>query len=151
MRTMIAVSLGAMLGAAILASSCGGNGVTTPTTTTTTTTTTTVAEPTIRENFSGTLAVGPSRFYSFSVSQNGTVNVTLTSLGGSSQPSDVTVGLSVGTPSGTGCSTPSTVTVSAASTAQVTGTYSPGIYCARIFDVGNLPAPVAFAITIAHP
>lgn len=61
------------------------------------------------------------------------------------------VGLGVGTPAGTGCTVASTLTVAADSTPQVTGTYTPGVYCARISDVGNLSAPAAFVITIAHP
>lgn len=60
----------------------------TPTSSTdTTTTASTVAEPTITEEFVGTVPVGGSRFYSFEVVANGTVNVTLASMGGAGVPS----------------------------------------------------------------
>lgn len=117
----------------------------------TTTDTSTVASPTITEDFVGVLPVGGSRFYSFTIVENGTVNVTLTSVGGTNVPSTVWLGLGVGTPAGEDCTTSSSVNTQSGSSAQVTGTYAPGIYCARVADIGNLAAPASFAVTIAHP
>jgi len=98
-----------------------------------------------------TLPVGGFKFYSFTVEQNGTVNVTLASIGGNFVPSTVTVGLGIGQPSGTDCSATSSSNVSTQATApQVTGTYSPGVYCVRIADVGNLFAPATFSVLVAH-
>ena len=34
---------------------------------------------------------------------------------------------------------------------QATGTVGPGLFCVRVYDVGNLFAPANFNITIAHP
>lgn len=119
--------------------------------TTPTTPTTTVATPTSTEDFTGTLPVGGSRFYSFTVEQNGTVNITLTSVGGTNVPSSLWLGIGIGTPSGEDCSTTSSVNTQSGTTAQVTGTYAPAIYCAKVYDIGNLVAPASFAITIAHP
>jgi len=124
---------------------------TSPTTSTTTTTTTTVASPTVTEDFTGVLPVGGNRFYSFTVVENGTVNVTLNSIGGAGVPSTVFVALGVGTPSAEECTTTSTVTIQAGSTAQISSTYAPGIYCAKVVDIGNLFAPASFSISIAHP
>lgn len=115
------------------------------------TTTATVAEASITEEFSGTLPVGGHRFYSFTVGANGTVNVTLTSVGGAGVPSTVWLGIGLGTPSGEDCATTSSVNAAAAATAQLTATYAPGIYCAQLTDIGNLYAPAAFTATIAHP
>jgi len=115
------------------------------------TTTTTVAAPTITEEFSGVVPVGGSRFYSFTVVENGTVNVTLTSIGGAGVPSSAWMGLGVGTPSGEDCPTTSTVNGPSGSTPQVTGTFVPAIYCVAVVDIGNLAAPASFAVTIAHP
>jgi hypothetical protein len=112
---------------------------------------TTVAPPTINEEFVGTVDVGGSRFYSFTVVENGTVNVTLTSVGGPGVPATAWLGLGIGAPSGEDCSTTSTVNTAPGTTAQITGTYAPGIYCARVLDIGNLFAPATFAVTIAHP
>jgi hypothetical protein len=41
--------------------------------------------------------------------------------------------------------------VSVDTTAQVTATEQPGLYCVNIADVGNLPAAADFTITIDHP
>lgn len=122
-----------------------------PTSPTDTSSSSTVASPTITEDFVGTLPVGGARFYSFTVVENGTVNLTLTSVGGANVPSTLWVGLGVGVPDAEECSTSTAVNVQAGSTAQVTGTYAPGIYCARVADIGNLAAPASFAVTIAHP
>jgi hypothetical protein len=98
--------------------------------------------------------VGGSSFYSFVVMLNGTVNVTLVSVSGTTAgdvPSTVTLGVAIGTPSGTGCSGGTVTSTTAGADPQVTGTYSPGRYCVNVSDVGNLAAPAAFTVTIAHP
>jgi hypothetical protein len=118
---------------------------------TTTPSTDTVASPTTTETFSGVLQVDGSSFYSFLVTENGTVNVTLVSVSGTDVPSTVTLGVAIGTPSGTGCSGGTVTSTSAGTDPQVTGTYSPGRYCVNVSDVGNLAAPAAFIVTIAHP
>ena len=137
---------------ALIGSACNKT-PTSPTSTseTTTTTTTTVASPTTTETFDGTLSVGGSGFYSFSVVENGTVNVTLTSVRGAGVPATVWVGLGIGIPSGEDCATTSSVNTAAGSAPQITGTYAPGVYCARIHDIGNLFAPATFSIDVAHP
>ena len=136
---------------ALLAAVAGCNKNDTPTAPTTTTTTTTVAEPTTTEDFTGQLPVGGSRFYAFEVGANGTVNVTLTSIGGAGVPSTVWVELGIGTPSGEDCSTSTAINTQSGSSAQLTGTYDVGIRCVRVADIGNLAAPANFAITVAHP
>ena len=115
------------------------------------TTTTTVASPTTTELFAGRIAVSGSTFYSFAVAENGTVNVTLADVGGSNVPSTVWLGLGLGTPSGEDCATASTVNTAAGSTVQLTATYAPGVYCVRVWDIGNLVAVATFNVTIAHP
>ncbi len=110
-----------------------------------------VALPTTTETFSGTLVVGGYSFYSFVVAQNGTVNVTLASVSGTDVAPTVTLGVAIGTPSGTGCGGGSVTNTSAGTDPQVTGTYSTGRYCVNITDIGNLAAPATFIVTIAHP
>jgi hypothetical protein len=95
--------------------------------------------------------VGGSAFYSFSVGENGTVNVTYTEAAGSGVPGTVWLGLGIGTPSAEDCATASTVNTPPTSAAQITGTYTPGIYCVKVSDIGNLFAPATFRVTIAHP
>ena len=131
---------------------CNGDTPTSPTdTTTTTTTTTTVAEPVFTEEWIDTLAVGGERFYSFAVTQYGTVNVSLTSVSGQYVPSTVTVGMGLGTPAAETCSTTSSISTQAGTGPQLTGTYNPGVYCVIVRDVGNLFSAARFSITVAYP
>lgn len=139
---------------AVWLAACGSSSSpTSPTSSTSTSTSTTsVASPTVTEEWDGTLAVGGSRFYSFTVEDNGTVNVTLASIGGSFVPATVTVAVGLGDPSGTDCATTSTTNVSVQTAApQVTSTLAPGVHCVRIADVGNLFAPANFSVLVAHP
>lgn len=103
--------------------------------------------------FSGTLAIGGSRFYSFTASQAGVTSLMLASLirGGSSAPLSTSVGLGFGVPSGPDCATTIFVTTGPALTAQISESVQPGIYCARIADIGTLTEPVAFAIRMVVP
>jgi hypothetical protein len=110
-----------------------------------------IAPPSITESFNGALAIGASRFYSFSVGSNGTVNITLTTLLENGADSASQVALALGAPGGTGCRANTAVTIAAGSTPQITGTYPSGVYCAMISDVGNLSSPSTFMIAIAHP
>lgn len=137
-------ALGAAAGLALLAIACGEDNPTS------TTPTRTPAAPTVSEHYVGTIGVGGSGFYSFSVSQYGTVNITLNVVSGADDPA-VPVGLGIGIPSGFGCSDTSTITTAAGSTPQLTGAYEAGVYCTRIYDVGNLSAPATLDVTIAHP
>jgi hypothetical protein len=134
-----------------MTAACGDDASTPTSSSSTTTTTTTVAAATVTEEFAGTVRVGSSAFYSFSTSLNGTITLTLTSVGGVNVPSTAWMGIGIGIPSAEDCSVSTTATTAPGATAQVTGTFSPGVYCARIHDIGNLVAPATFAITIAHP
>jgi len=141
----------ALIAALALSVSCGDETPTSPTDTSTSTTTTTAAAPTVSEEFSSVVPVGGSKFYSFTTSTYGTINLTLASVGGSLVPSTVMLGLGLGQPSGTECVTTSTVNTAAGSAVQLTGAYNAGVYCARVFDIGNLFAPASFNVTIAYP
>ncbi len=140
-----------MLGTLLFCGACSHNSTTEPSLTSTSTTTP-AAAPTVSEAFNGTLPVGGFRFYSFNIAVNGTVNVTLNKVSGAGVPSTVQLGLGIGQPAGTDCQTTVTATASSSFAApQTTGTFGPGLFCVRVFDVGNLFAPATFAITIAHP
>lgn len=135
----------------VMIAACDGDTPTTPTDTTTTTTATTVAEPTTSESFSARVAVGGSAFYSFTVGANGTVTLTLTRVGGTGVPSTAWLAIGLGTPSGEDCAIGASVNTAAGTTAQLTGTYAPGVYCARVWDIGNLAASASVELTIAYP
>ena len=145
-------ALRAVLGVALFCAACSHNSTTEPSSTSTTNTTATVAAPTVTESFTGTLPVGGFKFFTFTIAANGTVNVTLNSVIGAGVPATVQVGLGIGQPSGIDCAATVTVTAGANSAKpQQTGTFGPGTFCVRVFDVGNLFGPAAFSITIAHP
>jgi hypothetical protein len=145
------VTIGLLALATLAVSACDDKSTATSPSSTSTTTTTTVASPTISELFAGRVNVGGSTFYSFTVVENGTVNVNLADVGGANIPSTVLLGLGIGTPNGEDCSTSATVNTAAGSSVQLTGTYAPGVYCVRVWDIGNLVAVAAFNVTIAHP
>lgn len=103
------------------------------------------------ELWSGTLALGASRFYSFSVPLEGTVSVQLKSLlqDGAASSEQVTIGL--GGPRGTDCSVSGSVVAGASDSVLLSGTQTAGIYCIRIWDNAQLTKSAAFSVTIVHP
>jgi hypothetical protein len=103
------------------------------------------------EEFDSTVAVGGSKFYSFTTTTYGTIQITLTGVSGQFVPSTVMLGVGLGQPSGTDCVTTTSVNAAAGTTPQVTGAYDAGVYCAKVSDVGNLFAPASFSATIAYP
>jgi len=111
----------ALIAALALSVSCSDETPTSPTDTSTSSSTTTAAAPTVSEEFSSVVPVGGSKFYSFTTSTYGTINLTLGSVGGSFVPSTVMLGLGLGQPSGTECVTTSTVNTAAGSAVQLTG------------------------------
>ena len=142
----------AILGLILFGSACSHSSTSTSPSTTTGTTSTTAAAPTVSESFTGTLPVGGFKFFSFNIAANGTVNVTLNSVTGAGVPATVQLGLGIGSPSGIDCSATTNVTAGVTAAApQATGTFGPGTFCVRVYDVGNLFAPANFNITIAHP
>jgi hypothetical protein len=135
---------------AVVATACGSND--TPTSPDTTTTTTeTAADASISESFRGSLPVSGIRFFAFEVGSYGTVNITLDEVGGSGVPSSIWVGLGLGVPEGTDCSTTVSLNTQSGTGPHVSTTLAAGTYCARIYDIGNLAAAAPFAVTIAHP
>lgn len=137
----------ALLVWSLVSAGCRGNS----STTTSPTTTTTAATST--ELFSGTLAPKGSAFYSFSVTNTGTVSITLASTAtariGPASVSRLTVGL--GVPSGFGCAISSSVETTAGLTAQLSAPSTPaGILCVNISDPGVLTTNTLFVIRIVH-
>jgi hypothetical protein len=137
----------AMAALAVMASACGGGDSTTSATAPTVTTGTSTVL------FEGKLAVGGSAFYSFTVTTAGNADVMLASVTSTTSPgseSNVVLGLALGTPLGTDCTITSSLPASAALQSPLVNNLTPGIYCARVYDIGNLKVPVNFAIRIVH-
>ena len=105
------------------------------------------------ETFTGSLAVGASRFYSFTVASGGTVSVTLASV--TSQADGATLSgpleVGVGIPAGSGCRTSVAASVSSGLTAQLQMSASPGVHCVRVSDTVGLSSPIHFSLRFTHP
>ena len=61
------------------------------------------------------------------------------------------VGIGIGVPDGTDCSTTTSLNTQAGGGPHVSSALEAGTYCARVYDIGNLAAPTPFALLIAHP
>lgn len=142
-------ALATVVAVALSMAGCGDDS--SPTAPTTAPPTTPIAAPTITETWDGTVPVGGSSFYSFSIEQNGTVDLTLVSVSGTSVPPTVWLGLGIGTPSGTECVTTTSVNTAAGASPQLTGTFGPGVFCAKVSDIGNLFGRATFTLVIGHP
>ena len=133
----------------LVAGACGGSDVTSPSLPESTTTPD--AAPSISESWTDTVPIGGMVWYSFSMAQRGTVQLTLLSVNGRSVPPDATLGLAVGVLSGSSCATPAPTSAQAGSAPQLTGTYDAGLHCASVSDVGELVAPAVVSLAVAHP
>jgi hypothetical protein len=100
--------------------------------------------------FSGTLGVGATTFYPFTVTESGTVTATLASIGGSGVPSTVQVRLGIGTVVDADC-VATVLSIVNTAAPQVTASEPPGAYCANITDVGNLFTDATFTVILTHP
>jgi hypothetical protein len=103
--------------------------------------------------FTGTLAPQSSSFYSLTLTQAGTVSLTLASLTfGPRNPAPATiVGLGFGTPVGTDCSLTASTNTGAGLVAQINSASGAGTICVDIFDVGHLTSPVDFVVRVVYP
>ena len=131
---------------ATLCVACGDDTPTSPSTTT--------APSRFSEVFGGTLVVGESQFYSFSVGAAGATEVTLLSLRPAGVPTttlSTVMGLGLGTPEKTDCSLRSATNTAPALAKQLTVTTEPSIYCVKIADIGFLSGAVDYTVRVLHP
>jgi hypothetical protein len=86
---------------------------------------------------------------SFIALQSGTVSVTLTNAAGTA----TVVGLGLGIPSGgvATCTLSTAIKTTAGPTPQISAAVDPGPYCVVVYDVGTLPDPIDFSITLVYP
>ena len=114
-------------------------------------TTTTTASRSI-ESFETSLARGESRFYSFTVTSAGTVNVTLASVvqQGRSAALSTPLRIGLGTPEGEGCAVTDSVEAPPALTPQLSVTMAAGIHCVSIADSGQISGTVIATVRFSH-
>jgi hypothetical protein len=135
--TMRPISIaGCLLLAALTSPSCSDNDVTSPTE---------VTSP-VTVTWSTLLVPGGSASRSLSVTQSGTVSVTL-------QSAPVPVGLGVGVPqaNGSGCRTTLSTTASPGPSPQLTIAVEEGTYCVVVFDVLGIAEPFTFTVEVVQP
>ena len=136
MRGLMIVALGA------LAMACEGSTPTGPSEVTLTT-----------ETFADSLAVGASRFYSFTVTAGGTVSVTLASVTAQADGTTLTqpLEIGVGIPAGTGCSVAVARSATSGLVTQLQMAAGPGVHCVCVRDTAGLPSPINFSLRFTHP
>jgi hypothetical protein len=96
------------------------------------------------------LATSGATSRSFKTTRNGTVSITLQSVGGSTT---LRVGLGVGIPlgDGTGCVLSRSVETVAGATAQLELSVDAGSYCVQVYDPGTLTQPIGFTLLLVYP
>ena len=99
------------------------------------------------ETFSGTLGINGATTFPFGVISSGPVTTTLTTVSDAA----IAVGLALGTWNGVACQ----IVLARDGAVQgdiVLGQASNiGNLCVRVYDIGNVVAPVTFTITVSHP
>lgn len=136
MRGLMIVVIGA------LAMACEGSTPTGPSEVTMTT-----------ETFAGSLAVGASRFYSFTVNAGGTVSVTLASVTAQADGTTLTqpLEIGIGIPAGTGCRVAVARSAMSGLVTQLQMSAGTGVHCVRVSDTAGLPSPINFSVRFTHP
>jgi hypothetical protein len=105
----------------------------------------------VHESFSGTLPPLGFRFYSFTLTQTGNVDITLLRLRENGQDTDTAVTVAIGLPRGTDCAAANAASARAGATPQLALELDPAIYCVRVSDAGTLSGPAEFWINITRP
>lgn len=104
----------------------------------------------ISETFTGSVNQNGGVTHNFTTSASGTVTATLTTLG---PDSTATLGMSLGTLTGTTCQAVLTNDKSTQGTVITGGVSALGSLCVRAYDAGTITAatPFSYEITIVHP
>ena len=132
---------GVVLMTALAAGSAGCDTTDTPTTPTT-------PVETITETFSGNLNTNGAQTFNFNTAAAGVVNAKLSSV----QPdSNTKVGLALGTWNGITCNVVLANDNATQGITVIGNVSGVGSLCVRVYDVGQLTAPITFEVTVVHP
>jgi hypothetical protein len=113
-----------------------------------------IPTPAAVDVFIGTLTAGGSGFYSFTLTEPGSVHVLVANVrrSGLNEPVATPLALGIGRPQGTGCSLPEGERmVTPGLSAQHRTTLDRGVYCVSFADRGGLTESVDFLIRIIYP
>ena len=103
---------------------------------------------TLQREFSSLLLPGGGASRDFEITVAGAIAVTLKS----TTPSGIPIGLGVGIPRANGtCALSTAVETTSGATAQLSVNAEAGAYCAKVYDLGTLSAPLPFTIAISRP
>ena len=102
---------------------------------------------TVTERFSGTLTVNGAQTHTFTVPRQGGVLAVLADL----TPDGGVVGFQLGTQNGTLCTAVISADTAVEGTRIVGATSTSGELCVRVYDVGQLGAPVEYTIQVEYP
>ena len=105
--------------------------------------------PTTTEVFTGTVNVNGAQTHTFNVLANGTVQATLTELG--TTDTAITVGLTLGTWTGTSCATVIANDAARQGNTVIGSVTGVGTLCVRIHDVGKMTGALTYTLTVEHP
>jgi hypothetical protein len=143
MKLVSAVTVALFVTLPLATAGCGS-------TTSPTAPTTTPAAPTTTETFAGALAQSGSNIHPFMVSQVGEVDATLASV---TPLNTIALGFVLGTYDGTNCIAAYENDNSRQGQSLSGVPTSSGMYCVRVFDVGNVApgAAINYTVTVAHP
>ena len=141
-QLMIGVRVGGLAALAVLLGAWGC-GSSTPTESTPP-----VTYPQKTETFTGSVAPGEKKAFHFPITNPGSLDAAITSLG---PVSTLTMGLNLGAWDATTETCSQSIPAEAKLNQVLSGTpQSAGEYCVSIYDVGNLQNPADFTITVAH-
>jgi hypothetical protein len=107
---------------------------------------TNIATPENIDVFSSTVGPQGSAVHQIPIQYNGVTTLTLVTAGASA-----TIGMGFGAWDGQVCRLNSTVVAQANGDPLIVATVDPGNYCIRVYDVGQLTAPILFTIDTIHP
>jgi hypothetical protein len=100
----------------------------------------------VTETFSGTLNPNGGITHPFAVQQTGTVSATLSAV----SPEGTIIGLSLGTWNGQTCQIILANDKAAQGNSVVGSATSTGTFCARVYDVGQLPGLTDYELSVTH-
>ncbi len=104
--------------------------------------------PTVTDVFTGTLSQQSTSTHPFTVEHAGVVTVALVTL---DPLSEITVGLGLGSPSGSDCTLRLKNDTAVQGSILTAAATTPGSYCLAIYDVGNVSEDVSYTIQLTHP